>query len=84
MKIIHCADLHLDSNMESNLSREQAMLRREELLETYEGHGRLRSSQPGESHPYRRGDLFDKPHIRKTAKQRVLEQMYLHPEMDFC
>ena len=35
MKIIHCADLHLDSNMESNLSREQAMLRREELLETY-------------------------------------------------
>lgn len=36
MKIIHCADLHLDSNMESNLSREQAMLRREELLETYE------------------------------------------------
>ena len=83
MKIIHCADLHLDSNMESNLSREQAMLRREELLETYEA-----MVAYGAANQVRviliAGDLFDKPHIRKTAKQRVLEQMYLHPEMDFC
>ena len=69
MKIIHCADLHLDSNMESNLSREQAMLRREELLETYEA-----MVAYGAANQVRviliAGDLFDKPHIRKTAKQR--------------
>ena len=31
MKIIHCADLHLDSKMESNLDREAAGMRRDEL-----------------------------------------------------
>lgn len=36
MKIIHCADLHLDSNMTSNLSREQAKQRKAELLATFE------------------------------------------------
>ena len=33
MKIIHCADLHLDSKMESNLDREAAGMRRDELLD---------------------------------------------------
>ena len=28
MKIIHCADIHLDSKMESNLSKEKARERR--------------------------------------------------------
>ena len=36
MKIIHCADLHLDSKMESNLDREAASMRRDELLDTFE------------------------------------------------
>lgn len=83
MRIIHCADLHLDSVMESNLSREQAALRREELLETYE-----RMVSYACEHQVRvimiAGDLFDKPHIRKAAKKRVLDQMYQHPQIDFC
>ncbi len=83
MKIIHCGDLHLDSNMETNLSKEQAVLRREELLETYD-----RMVEYAISQDVRviiiAGDLFDKPHIRKTAQRRVLEPMYLHPEIDFC
>ena len=36
MKIIHCADLHLDSKMESNLDREAAGMRRDELLDTFD------------------------------------------------
>ena len=36
MKIIHCADLHLDSKMESNLDREAASMRRDELLDTFD------------------------------------------------
>lgn len=83
MRIIHCADLHLDSVMESNLNKDQAALRREELLETYE-----RMVSYACEHQVRviiiAGDLFDKPHIRKAAKKRVLDQMYQHPQIDFC
>ena len=32
MNIIHCADLHLDSKMESNLDREKAVERKSELF----------------------------------------------------
>ena len=35
MKLIHCADLHLDSPMESNLSPEQAKERKNEILGTF-------------------------------------------------
>ena len=35
MKLIHCADLHLDSRMEANLTKEQARERRQELLGTF-------------------------------------------------
>ena len=35
MKLIHCADLHLDACMESGLSREKAAQRRLEILRTF-------------------------------------------------
>ena len=35
MKIIHCADLHLDSKMETNLDENKAKDRRYELLDTF-------------------------------------------------
>ena len=35
MKLIHCADLHLDSRMESGLPPEKARERRMELLHTF-------------------------------------------------
>ena len=35
MKLIHCADLHLDSDMTSNLTKEKAKERRTELLVTF-------------------------------------------------
>ena len=82
MRIIHCADLHLDSKMESNLDRDQALLRRTELIETYE-----RMVEYAEANQVRAilisGDLFDKTHIRKEVKKRVVEQIVSHPEIDF-
>ena len=36
MKIIHCADLHIDSSMETNLPREKAEQRKEELITAFE------------------------------------------------
>ncbi len=35
MKIIHCADLHLDSKMESNFSREMSKERRNEIFRSF-------------------------------------------------
>ena len=35
MKIIHCADLHLDSKMTANLTKEQAKERKNEILRTF-------------------------------------------------
>ena len=36
MKIIHTADLHLDSAMKTNLSKEKAKMRNNEILHTFE------------------------------------------------
>ena len=82
MKIIHTADLHLDSKMEANLSPQLAAGRRSELLDTFT---RLveYADDNGVSVILIAGDLFDKPHIRKTAKRRVLEEIFTHPGIDF-
>ena len=82
MKIIHCADLHLDSKMESNLSYDQAKERREELLDTfrrmveYAVTGRVSAIIIA-------GDLFDRAQIRKSAGRSVMDQITEHPEIDF-
>ncbi len=83
MKIIHCADLHLDSKMESNLDRDAAGLRREELLDTFEAMVDYAAEVQARVILIV-GDLFDKPNVRKAAKQRVVEQIKMHPEIDFC
>ncbi|MCR5145004.1 MAG: metallophosphoesterase family protein [Lachnospiraceae bacterium] len=83
MKIIHCADLHLDSKMESNLDRDAAGLRREELLETFETMVSYAVKNEVKVIIIA-GDMFDKPNVRKSAKNRVLDQMREHPEIEFC
>lgn len=74
MKIIHCADLHLDSKMESNLDREAAGMRRDELLDTFERMVAYAAEQNVRVILIA-GDLFDKPNVRKTAKTHVIEQI---------
>lgn len=59
MKLIHCADLHLDSKMESHLSKEQAKQRKTELLETYMNMVDYAETN-GVSAVLIAGDLFDK------------------------
>lgn len=82
MKIIHCADLHLDSKMESNLDRDQANIRRAELIGTFERMISYAASEQVRAILIS-GDLFDKQHIRKEVKRRVIEQIVSHPEIDF-
>lgn len=82
MKIMHCADIHLDSKMESRLTPEQAAKRREEILLTFHD-----SLDYAEEHGVQvvliAGDLFDKRHIRKSVKDKVTQDIISHREMQF-
>ena len=62
MKIIHCADLHLDSGLQTHLSREKAGMRRDELLSNF---GRLAeyASENGVEIVLIAGDLFDRDKV---------------------
>ena len=82
MKLIHCADLHLDSKLNTNLDREKAQLRRAELLDTFSDMVDY-AADNGVDAILIAGDLFDKNHIRKQAKMRVIEEISTHPDIDF-
>lgn len=83
MKIIHCADLHLDSKMETHLSRDQAKERRYEILDTFE-----RMIEYGISNDVEviliAGDMFDTPqNQQKTIKNRVIDSIRKAEAIDF-
>ena len=82
MKILHCADIHLDSVMESNLSPEQAKERKRELLLGFADMIRY-----GAEHDARAvliaGDLFDGASCAKRTRAYVLDLMRRYPQIDF-
>lgn len=82
MKLIHCADLHLDAKMTSNLDGERARERRQELLLTFR---RMVSyaAKNGVSGILIAGDLFDGATILKTTRNVVLREIEEHPEVVF-
>lgn len=82
MKLIHCADLHLDSKMESNLNKDQATLRRGELLESFERMVDYAQNEAVDAILIA-GDMFDKTHIRKEAKKRVMTAISTHENIEF-
>ncbi|MBQ7973985.1 MAG: metallophosphoesterase, partial [Clostridia bacterium] len=71
MKFIHCADIHLDSKMETNLSSGQAKERKKEILNTFEkmvayaAENKIRGIIIA-------GDMFDTARITNLTKSRVL------------
>ena len=67
MKLIHCADLHLGSPMEANLSPERVRERRGELLSAFAELVRL-ADRNGVSAILIAGDLFDSGRIGKKTK----------------
>lgn len=83
LKFIHCSDLHLDSKMETNLTKDQAKARRYELLSTFE-----RMVDYAKENEVRAilisGDLFDTDkNKQKRMKDRVLEVISEAKEVDF-
>ena len=82
LKLIHCADVHLDAPMETNLSAAQAEQRRGELLETF-----LEliayARQAGVRAVLIAGDLFDGARVSATTQDVVFSAMENAPDVDF-
>ena len=82
MKIIHCADLHLDSKMTANLSKEQAKERKNEILRTF-----TRMVDYAKKNNVKviliAGDLFDTRNVSAMARNTVRDVITQSPEIDF-
>ncbi len=81
MKFIHCADLHLDSKIDT-LPSEKSKKRREEILHTFE---RLCEYAKNNSVTavIIAGDMFDTQRITVKTRGRVLSAIKSTPEVDY-
>lgn len=76
MKIIHCADIHLDSRMNTHLSKEKANERKNELMQTFQAMFEYAKMHKIEGILIA-GDLFDRNIVSVTARnfvRGILEQ----------
>lgn len=82
VKLIHCADLHLDSVMTTYLSKEKAKERKAELLRTF-----LRMVEYARDEQVKAiliaGDLFDKKNISATARKAVKQAIQENEDITF-
>lgn len=82
MKLIHCADLHLDSKMESIMPTDLAKIRKVEILDTF---------RRMIDYAYINniniimisGDMFDTSKIQARTKEYIIELISEHPDIDF-
>ena len=82
MKLIHTADLHLDSPL-ANLSAEKAKARRAELLNTFRRMVEFANEEDARAILIA-GDLFDSPkQIRRRTVKTILETIALYPNIQF-
>lgn len=82
MKFIHCADIHLDSKMETNLSPQKAKERKKEILNTFEkmvDYACLNDVRG----IIIAGDMFDSARITNLTKSRVLNVIRKNHNIDF-
>ncbi|MCC8141120.1 MAG: metallophosphoesterase [Lachnospiraceae bacterium] len=82
MKLIHCADLHLDSRMTSNLNKDKARERKAELLDTFTRMVDYAAENDVEAILIA-GDLFDTRNISATARNVVRDAISGHEEILF-
>ena len=82
MKIIHLADAHLDSKMESKLDKSKAAARRDEMLDTFCSIADY-ADENGVTAVIIAGDLFDSKNSRVGAVNRVKAAFENHPKVVF-
>ncbi|MBP5152232.1 MAG: DNA repair exonuclease [Lachnospiraceae bacterium] len=82
MKLIHCADLHLDSKLNTNLSGNLASERRRELTDNFR---RLveYAADNGVSGVLICGDMFDTARVTAFTRNTVIKSMEDHPDIAF-
>ncbi len=82
MKIIHTADFHLDSAMKTNLSKEDAKTRKNEILNTFE-----RMVDFAVKNEVKviliAGDLFDTKAVTRKTKNVITDCIERNPHIDF-
>lgn len=82
MKLIHCADLHLDAKLNRHLTPEKAKERNAELLHTFVRLVRF-ASQEGVEGILIAGDLFDTGKVAADTKSVLLSEIQTHPQITF-
>ena len=82
MKIIHAADLHIDSKMQTNLSKEKANERKKEILLSFERMVDFASENNVEIIIIA-GDMFDTSKISIATKNRIFNIMKSHGDIKF-
>ena len=81
MRIIHCADIHLDSALSAHLGRERARGRRNEILNTFRkifGYAAENDVQA----VIIAGDLFDSETVSATTINVVLGEIAKYADID--
>lgn len=82
MKILHCADLHMDSPMETHMTREQAAKRNAEILMSFQ-----RMTEYAENEKVRvvliAGDLFDGERVTRRTVEGVMDAVRRTPQIDY-
>lgn len=81
-KIIHCADLHLDSPMETHMTDVQASTRNTEVIHSF-----LRLTDYAVKNNVRvviiAGDMFDGNRVKSRTVDEILDAMRRTPEVDY-
>lgn len=82
MKLIHCADIHLDSRMQTHMPERQASARNAEITKTF-----LRLTEYAKENGIRAvliaGDLFDTQRTSRNTVSMVLHAISVTPEVDY-
>lgn len=82
MKFIHCADLHLDSRLETNLDSNKAKMRRKELVAAFENVVSF-AVQNDVRAVIVAGDLFDHTKVTEKTVQTVADIIEQAKNVDF-
>ena len=82
MKLIHCADVHLDSPMQTHMTAQQASVRNTEMLQSF-----LRLTEFAQERSVRAvliaGDFFDGARVRARTVDALLAAIRRTPEIDY-
>lgn len=82
MKMIHCADLHLDSKLLAHLNTEQARERGMEIVNTFQRMVEYAAKNQVKAILIA-GDLFDTKNISAVVRNAVRDAILFHPAIDF-